>query len=178
MPERLDGNDNDNDDVRCPRTDGSSQGWGSHMTNAPTILLLDEENMMREATALLLTNRGGKVTAAGSLDEAVAHLEQQTFDVAVIDVADGDNACADILELMRDRGCVPRKVIVCTYGSTPDVDAVEFTEVLMKPYPFDRLLDAVFGERSDRRETRSGVFPLARRVKTLRRVSQARRGRV
>jgi DNA-binding NtrC family response regulator len=148
------------------------------MTNAPTILLLDEENMMREATALLLANRGGKVTAAASVDEAVAHLEQQTFDVAIIDVADADDACADILELMRDRGCVPRKVIVCSYGPAPRVDAVEFTEVLLKPYPFDRLIDAVFGDRAERREPRSGVFPLVRRVKTLRRVSQARRGRV
>jgi ActR/RegA family two-component response regulator len=148
------------------------------MTNAPTILLLDEENMMREATALLLTNRGGKVTAAASVDEALAQLEQQTFDVAIIDLADGDDACADILELMRDRNCVPRKVIVCTYGPAPHVDAVEFTDVLMKPYPFDRLIDAVFGDRTQRRETRSGVFPLVRRVKTLRRVSQARRGRV
>jgi ActR/RegA family two-component response regulator len=148
------------------------------MTNAPTILLLDEENMMREATALLLANRGAKVTAAASVDEALAHLEQQTFDVAIIDLADGDDACADILELMRDRNCVPRKVIVCSYGSVPQVDAVEFTEVLLKPYPFDRLIDAVFGDGTQRRESRSGVFPLVRRVKTLRRVSQARRGRV
>ena len=133
---------------------------------------------MREATALLLANRGANVTAAASVDEAVAHLEQQTFDVAVIDVADADDACADILDLMRERGCVPRKVIVCSYGAAPQVDAVEFTEVLLKPYPFDRLIDAVFGNGTQRRETRSGVFPLARRVKTLRRVAQGRRGRV
>jgi DNA-binding NtrC family response regulator len=146
--------------------------------NATTILLLDEENMMREATALLLNNRGGKVTTAASPEEAIECLEEQPFDVAIIDLAESPDRCADVLKRMQERGCVPRRVIVCAAAPMPATEAVEFTEVLVKPYAFDRLLDAIFGARSQRRPTRSGVFPLARRVKTLRRAAQARRGRV
>lgn len=133
---------------------------------------------MRDATAMLLANRGGQVTKASSLDEAMAQLALRPFDVAIIDLSDNSPRCVEILHRMRERGCVPRRVIVCTTRPVPRVEAVEFTDVLLKPYPFDRLLDAVFGARSFRRPTRSGIFPLVRRVKTLRRASPARRGRV
>jgi CheY-like chemotaxis protein len=146
--------------------------------NAPTILLLDEETMMREATALLLTNRGGKVTTATSVGEAISRLEQQNYDVVVIDLSENSPPCGEVLRRMQERGCVPHRVIVSTTEPVPRVEAVEFTEVLTKPYPFDRLLDAVFGATSQRQPTRSGVFPLARRVKALRRQGSMRRGRV
>ena len=144
----------------------------------PTILLFDEEQLMRDATALLLQNRGGKVTKAATLEEALTHLVKKTYDVAVIDLCDASPRCVEILQHMKERACVPRRVIVCTSAPVPRLDAVEFTDVLVKPYPFDRLLDAVFGRSPARRPSRSGLFPLARRVKTMRRTAQARRGRV
>jgi DNA-binding response OmpR family regulator len=150
--------------------------------SVPTILLLDEEQLMREATALLLANRGGKVTKAATLDEAIVYLRQRTYDVAVIDLSDASPRCVDILQRMREEGCVPRRVIVCTSAPEPKLDDVDFADVLVKPYPFDLLLDAVFKrtqqQQAQRRTTRQAMFPLARRVKTIRRAVQVRRGRV
>jgi DNA-binding response OmpR family regulator len=145
--------------------------------NGPTILLFDEEHLMREATALLLSNRGGRVTKAATLDDALFQLGRRTYDVAIIDLSTTTPRCVDILQRMRERSCLPRRVIVCTslpvFGLADDEQA----DVLVKPYPFDKLLDAVFS-RGQRRPSRSGLFPLARRVKTLRRASNVRRGRV
>jgi DNA-binding NtrC family response regulator len=163
-----------------PRKIASNALTGRGMMSAPTILLFDEEQLMREATALLLANRGGKVTKAGTLEDAIVYLRQRRYDVAVIDLSDVSPRCVDILQRMRDEGCVPKRVIVCTSAPVPRLDDVEFTDVLVKPYPFDRLLDAVFGrtQPQQRRTARPALFPLVRRVKTMRRTAQVRRHRV
>ncbi|MDI1443762.1 response regulator [Polyangium sp. 6x1] len=149
------------------------------MLNVPTILLLDEEQLMREATALLLTNRGAKVTKAATLDEALAELGHRTYDVAVIDLSSSSPKCVEILQQMRAHGNVPHRVIVTTSQPLPRHEAADLTDVIVKPYPFERLLDAVFGARSQRRAApRSGIFPLVRRITASRRTAQARRGRV
>jgi DNA-binding NtrC family response regulator len=149
------------------------------MLNVPTILLLDEEQLMREATALLLTNRGAKVTKTATLDEALAELGHRTYDVAVIDLCSTSPKCVEILQRMRAHGNLPHRVIVTTSEPLPNRDSAEISDIIVKPYPFDRLLDAVFGSRSSRRAApRSGVFPLVRRITATRRSAQARRGRV
>lgn len=149
------------------------------MLNVPTILLLDEEQLMREATALLLTNRGAKVTKTATLDEALVELGSHTFDVAVIDLSSSSARCAEVLQKMRAHGNAPQRVIVTTNQPLPRHESAEIADVIVKPYPFERLLDAVFGARATRRAApRSGVFPLVRRITANRRTAQARRGRV
>ena len=57
------------------------------MTSPVTILLLDDEPLLRCATALILSRRGGRVTVARSADEAVAFACERVHDVAVFDVS-------------------------------------------------------------------------------------------
>jgi len=120
------------------------------MTNVPSILVFDEEPMLRAATAMLLRNRGALVTTVGTVAEAVAVLERRTFDVAVLDLSDSSPRCMAILRAMKERGCVPKRVVICT--SMPRAAVDELTEVLLKPYPFDRLLDVVFGNQARKRK--------------------------
>jgi DNA-binding response OmpR family regulator len=134
------------------------------MNPSLTILLLDEEPMLRRATALMLKSRGGKVSAAGTLDEAVALTEERVFDVAVLDVTpEGPSAAVMVAEL-RARGLVPRRLVVCSPGAGDAGEAgeLEFPVVLHKPYPFDHLLSAVFGPARKRRPRLSGVFSQVR----------------
>jgi DNA-binding response OmpR family regulator len=150
------------------------------MTNLPTILLLDEEYMMREATALLLSNRGGHVTKTATLDEALAELERRTYDVAVIDLHSASSNPTHVLHRIAEKAASPTRVIVCTDQPLSKNEPTGITDVLVKPYPFDRLLTAVFGGRSRtlERRSRSAVMPQSRRSKTLRRSTPlVRRGR-
>jgi CheY-like chemotaxis protein len=126
-----------------------------------TILLLDDEPILRHATSLMLSRRGGEVSAAATADEAVAMAGERLYDVAILDAERGPSP-ADILERMRAGGLVPRRVIAVTAGPLEQREAPDFAEVLRKPYPFDQLLRAVFGAPGRRRRTRSGVFPRAR----------------
>jgi CheY-like chemotaxis protein len=150
------------------------------MTSAPTILLVDEEPILRHATALLLTNRGGRVSPAATLGEALVLASAQAFDVAILDVAPEGPSAAVMVELLRTRGLVPGRIVVCVpWGPREDTD---FTVVLEKPYPFEHLIDAVFGAPKARRVARSGVFARVRAregvvVRPTRRALPARRDR-
>ncbi|MFT3767560.1 MAG: response regulator [Minicystis sp.] len=144
------------------------------MTSPVTILLLDEEPMLRRATALLLSNRGGSVTAAATPEEAVALAAARLYDVAIFDVASGGPSASEVLARIRAEGLVPRRVIAVCDGPLDPRAAEEIGEVLLKPYPFDRLLRAVFGS-GGRSRTRSGIFPRTRprgRAQATSRVTQ------
>jgi CheY-like chemotaxis protein len=150
------------------------------MISAPTILLVDEEPILRRATALLLTNRGGRVSPAATLAEAIVLASAQIFDVAVLDVSAEGPSAAVMVELLRARGLLPRRFVVCL-PSGPREDN-DFTVVLEKPYPFELLLDAVFGPPRARRQVRSGVFTRVRgregpALRPTRRATPARRDR-
>ena len=131
------------------------------MTSPVSILLLDEEPMLRRATALLLSNRGGSVTAAATPEEAVALAAARLYDVAIFDIAPGGPSASEVVARIRAGGLVPRRVIAVCDGPLDPREADEIGEILVKPYPFERLLRAVFGTGA-RCRTRSGVFPRAR----------------
>jgi CheY-like chemotaxis protein len=133
------------------------------MTSSVTILLLDDEPLLRRATALILERHGAQVTAAGSADEAVALTRARLYDVAVFDVSPPGPSVTEILRRIRAEGLLPRRRIAVS--STPlDHHESEELTLLPRPYPFESLLRAVFGAGGAgavRRRTQSGVFALA-----------------
>ena len=148
------------------------------MSSAPSILLIDEEPVLRRATALLLSNRGGRVSPVATLAEAVALTGERLFDVAVLDVTPEGPSAAVMVSVLRARGLLPRRFVVCLPGAQPEEN--DFVIVLRKPYPFDDLISAVFGPGRGRRPARSGVFAPVRAatvvsIRPKRRASRARR---
>jgi DNA-binding response OmpR family regulator len=126
------------------------------------ILLFDEEPILRKATASMLAARGGKVTTARDLAELFALTSKRIYDVLVIDVAASGPSATSLLDRIRSSGLVPRRVIVCTESALTRIEAGAFTQVLLKPFPFEALIHAVFGAANRRRPTRSGVFARVR----------------
>lgn len=141
------------------------------MTCSVTILLLDDEPMLRRATALLLSNRGGRVTEALSPDDAVELAAEELYDVLIVDLSQPGVRAADVLARMRAQGLAPRRSIALVNEGADAGEAAGFTEVMTKPYSFDRLLQMIFGA-GNRSRTRSGVFP---RAKEARRAASAAR---
>lgn len=136
--------------------------------------------MLRRATAMLLTHRGGRVSSAATLAEAIALTGDHVFDVAVLDITSEGPSAAAMVSLLRSRGLLPRRFVVCLPGTAPEEN--DFMVVLQKPYGFDALLAAVFGPGRVRRPARSGVFAPVRAgallaVKPTRRATRARRDR-
>lgn len=148
------------------------------MMHVSNILLLDEDELMREATALLLVNRGAEVTKSATFDAALAQLERQTFEVVVVDVGQETQETNWLFDIVA-KASPQARVIVCLEKPIPGLDAANVHRVLVKPYPFDRLVDAVFGLRPKPiRGSRLAVRSFARRVTMQRRTpSIVRRGR-
>lgn len=145
------------------------------MTSSVTILLVDEEPLLRRATALMLTGRGGEVSAVATLGEAIALTERRIFDVAVIDVPVRGPSPGEIVEQIRKSGLLPRHLVVCLCVSLDRHEAQPFTTILFKPYVFEHLITAVFGpSRRQRRPARSDVFREARAGR-LSRTARAKR---
>jgi DNA-binding response OmpR family regulator len=134
------------------------------MTYTPNVLLLDQDPLLRKATALLLSNRGAVVSATGTLEEAISLSREHLHDVAVIDLTLSMPAAGELLRRLRREGMVPRRIVLCSSEPILSEEAGDFCEVLIKPYAFDRLLRAIFGELHARRPCQSGVFPRLRVV--------------
>jgi DNA-binding response OmpR family regulator len=134
------------------------------MTHAPTtILLFDDEPMLRDATAMMLARRGGRVTTAASLDEALELARERIYDVAVLDLSSTSPSASAVVAAMRAAGCLPRRFVVCV-DVEARAEAGAFHEVLEKPFDFEQLVALVFAHRGERKPSRSGVFPQARRT--------------
>ncbi|HSN97007.1 MAG TPA: response regulator [Candidatus Nanopelagicales bacterium] len=125
-------------------------------TQAPNILLLDQDDILRRATELLLSHRGAGVSAAATLDEAIAFAQQRPYDVALIDINPAMPGALDLLARLRSEGLAAR-VVLCSDSPLSSEQAGEDAEVLVKPYPFDRLVTAVFGSRPRREKPRATV---------------------
>lgn len=134
------------------------------MSYIPNVLLLDQDPVLRRATALLLSNRGASVSTAATLEDAVALSRQRVYDVALVDLAPSMPRPQEILKRLRGEGMAPRRIVFCAEQASPCDDADDGSDVLLKPYPFERLLSVVFGERGARKPTRSGVFPRLRLI--------------
>jgi DNA-binding response OmpR family regulator len=98
------------------------------------------------------------VTTAANADEAVELARRSVFDVVIVDVSPPGPCAIEVLRRMRAEDAAPRRVVAVSNAPLDRREADKLGTVLPKPYPFDHLLRAVFGE-GRRRRTRSGVFP-------------------
>ncbi len=126
--------------------------------SAVQVLLFDEEPILRRATALMLGARGATVVTARTVDELVALANRRIYDVAVVDVPSEGPTGAEIVAKLRAGGLLPRRIVLCSSTPIERREAELFTQVIVKPYAFRRLVSAVFGSANRRRPTRSGIF--------------------
>ncbi|WP_437983744.1 response regulator [Sorangium sp. So ce117] len=148
--------------VDAAQFDCKPQGYP--MTYQPNVLLLDQDHVLRRATALLLCNRGALVSPAATLEEAISLSRERVYDVALIDLAPGTKGAREILGRLRREGTMPRRVIFCADEPVSCDGTDDVSEVLLKPYAFGRLLSTIFVDLSPRPSTQSGVFPRLRLV--------------
>ena len=116
------------------------------MVPEPSILVVDDDESIREFCARVLAGTGVRVVLCGSGTQAIELLSHGGIDVAILDVRLPDWLGTDILEWMRT-GAPATSVIVSTAYSSTDLvinamrkGAVDF---LVKPVAPDVLREAV-----------------------------------
>ena len=119
-----------------------------HLTfpGLPRVLVIDDEEGVREGLRTLLQHEGLHVETAGSAEDGVRRATNRAFDIIFLDInlpgADG----LSILGELR-RGTLPADVLVLTgYGTVANtVEAMRkgATDVIEKPFSQDRILAGV-----------------------------------
>ncbi len=112
---------------------------------APSILLVDDDETLRERLARALRERGYDVRTAGNADEAMAKVREDSPELAVLDLKMPGRSGIDLLKEMRAHDPATEVLILTGYGSI--ATAVEATKLgalgyLPKPVDADELLAA------------------------------------
>lgn len=108
---------------------------------APRVLLVEDDDLQRFTTGMLLEDRGYRVEAVGSLAAARAALGGEPYDLVMLDVNLGDGLGTSLLPLLRCEH--PGTSVALLSGDPRDArrEAVEL--LLVKGGETARMLDRI-----------------------------------
>lgn len=119
-------------------------------SEAPTLMLVDDDEAFRVRLARALTDRGFSVTAYGSVEHALEGMVEAP-EYAVVDLRMGGASGLELLRALQGKDPGTRAVMLTGYGSIPT--AVEATKLgavgyLTKPTDADAVVKALLGDGS------------------------------
>jgi two-component system response regulator PilR (NtrC family) len=108
-----------------------------------SILVVDDEQSMREVLELLLVRAGYAVQTAGSLAEALARLEAGPVDLVLSDFRLGKDSGLDVLRAAVRAPGRPEVIIITAFGTAASAVAAMRQgayDYIAKPFDNDELL--------------------------------------
>ena len=114
----------------------------------PSILLVDDDEVLRERLATAIRDRGYEVRTAGSAEEALREAAKDSPEMAVVDLKMTGGSGLDVLRELRRQDPSTRVLMLTGYGSIATaVEAVREGAVgyLPKPADADEILAALHG---------------------------------
>src|SRR2546422_586201 len=148
-------------ELMCARPRGKARRstWSSlwrerRSMHKGSILVVDDEAEIREGIEMLLSSEGYGVASAETGDAGLAKLEEQPFDLLLLDVSLPDRNGLELLREIRRRDPFLSVVLITAYGSI-DMARAAFKngaqDYITKPWSNDELLiqvaQAVEGRR-------------------------------
>ncbi|MEQ1406453.1 response regulator [Neorhizobium sp. Rsf11] len=110
-------------------------------SNVPiTVLLVEDEVLIRISTADLLQDSGMNVVEAGSADEALAAMRDHPVDILVTDVNLPEMSGPQLI--LKIRETLPLLPVIFATGdnNVPGVEELEHSAVIVKPYEYEILV--------------------------------------
>jgi two-component system response regulator RegA len=117
----------------------------------PSILLVDDDEVLRERLAQAIRARGYEVRTAGSAEEALREATRESPEMAVLDLKMPGMSGLDLLRELRQHDPATRVLMLTGYGSIATaVQAVREGAVgyLPKPADADEILAALAGKEA------------------------------
>ena len=114
----------------------------------PSILLVDDDEVLRERLATAIRSRGYEVRTAGSADEALREAAKDSPEMAVLDLRMPGGSGLELLRELKKQDPATRVLMLTGYGSIATaVDAVREGAVgyLPKPADADEIIAALAG---------------------------------
>jgi two-component system response regulator RegA len=84
---------------------------------APTLLLVDDDRVLRDRLAQAFRERGFEVSVAGSYDEAMAASDVESPELVVVDLRMPGRSGLDLVRALKSRDPGSRIVVLTGYGS-------------------------------------------------------------
>jgi two-component system response regulator RegA len=115
------------------------------VTNS-SLIIVDDDQPLREQLGRIMARRGYKVTLAGSLEEARIILADKGFDFAVVDIKLGDGYGLELVNNLKASNSNTRIVMLTGYGNIATaVAAIKHGAVdyLTKPADADMIDNAL-----------------------------------
>ena len=106
-----------------------------------SLLVVDDDDDVREATTALMQRNGWDVVAVGSGAEALAYLARATPDLVLLDLHMDDMNGWEVLSVLKAQPRLKKTKVVVITGSTAKVSPP--TIVLRKPAKLEQILEAV-----------------------------------
>ena len=122
------------------------------LSNSPSILIVDDEELMREVTSIMVEDNGGSVISAASGDEAIQLIqnEKPQIDCVVLDFSmPGRNGYETFLELDRLIPGIPC-IVISGLACTPEMKVLVDSgrvQFLSKPFQEAALIEAILSTR-------------------------------
>ena len=120
------------------------QGKGKGMPKL--ILVVDDEQNFLELMMRILSKRGFAVKTASNGDEALKLLEQQSFDLALLDIKMGPMNGIQLLEKIKERQPMVKAIMMTAYPTNETrVQAMDLgaSAYLTKPVELNALIEAM-----------------------------------
>ena len=114
-----------------------------------TVVIVDNERIVRSLYELGLTNAGYHVAAAVDMATGLGLCERLKPDVAIIDIFLPEPTGLDLIRALRSQPAVPGIIAITGGGTVQHVDALLAAKAagadvtLRKPIPWNTLLEAV-----------------------------------
>ena len=113
--------------------------------NGQSILVIDDDDLLRQQLARAFERRGLEVRTASNLETAAALVREDSPELAVIDLKMPDGSGLQLVELLHEVDAATKTVVLTGYGSIATaIDAVRLgaTYFLQKPADADEILNA------------------------------------
>ena len=77
------------------------RAWSYVLSEPTKILVVDDDPILREFASVYLASPVAQVETAGSFDDALARLEEQSFDIVLVDIEMPGRDGYDLLKVIR-----------------------------------------------------------------------------
>jgi two-component system, NtrC family, response regulator AtoC len=135
-----------------------------------TVLVVDDEALIRQSVHSLLSGEGFDVTAAGSGAEAWTRFQEARPDVVLLDLVLGDADGLDILRRMKQEAPDTKVILISAHGSIESaVTAMKLGgyDFIKKPFELEEIVAAVHNAvRTSRLEHRVAYLSAQERRKS------------
>lgn len=113
---------------------------------AEKVLVVDDEEVIRDVCAQILTNEGYEVATASSGKQALRMVSEITYDAVVTDIMMPDMSGLELLEILRSTNLDVCMIVITglgTFDMATQSDRLGAHEFVVKPFTPDELSEAV-----------------------------------